>query len=889
MPRQEIPKQYNPKATESTIYDFWLKGKFFTPQPTAGKKSYTIVIPPPNVTDVLHLGHAFNNTFQDITVRYRRMQGYETLWLPGTDHAGIATQVVVEKRLAKEGKSKKDLGREKFAELVWDWVRQNGDYILNQLKKLGFSCDWSRTRFTLDEKLSQAVAEVFVRLYKKNLIYRGKYIINWCPRCLTSLSDDETEVEKKSGWLYFIKYPLEGEKEKFLTVATTRPETMLGDTALAVNPDDKRYKKFVGKTALLPIVGRKLKIVADSYVDPEFGTGVVKITPAHDRNDFDLAKRHNLEIIEIMNPDATINQNGGKFQSQDRYQTRENIVSELKELKLLEETEPYQVPLGFCYRCRTAVEPYLSEQWFVKMRPLAQPAVKAVKDGELRFHPGHWSKVYLHWLENIHDWCISRQLWWGHRIPVWYCQECKEIIVATSAPAACAKCKSENLKQDEDVLDTWFSSWLWPFSTLGWPEETPDLKFFYPTNSLFTASEIIFLWVARMVMAGCEFRNQIPFSDVYIHGTVRDAKGIKMSKSLGNGIDPLDVVKEHGADSLRLSLVLIAPDGQDPLLSFNSFELGRNFCNKLWNASRLVMMNLHQFDPGQAELSGQEQFTLADKWILTRLQQTISSVGRYLDEFRFNLAGKALYDFFWKDFCDWYLELAKPRFDEKNSTPDSQLVKKISVYILDSILRLLSPFIPFVTEQIWRNLYSLDNNNLNQVLMTSAWPRLRPELQFDQAVPEMEKLQEVITAIRTLKSDLGIAPGLKPAVILKTDSAAISDLLANHCDYISEQGRVEKPQVTRDSEKPPQAVTAVVSGVEIFLLLAGMVDIEKEKGKLTQELQKLSQLTEQASKKLSDPNFLDKAPAPIVQKEKEKKADLERKLEKIKKNLETLK
>ncbi|MCI0531113.1 MAG: valine--tRNA ligase, partial [candidate division Zixibacteria bacterium] len=436
MPRQEIPKQYNPKATESTIYDFWLKGKFFTPQPTAGKKSYTIVIPPPNVTDVLHLGHAFNNTFQDITVRYRRMQGYETLWLPGTDHAGIATQVVVEKRLAKEGKSKKDLGREKFAELVWDWVRQNGDYILNQLKKLGFSCDWSRTRFTLDEKLSQAVAEVFVRLYKKNLIYRGKYIINWCPRCLTSLSDDETEVEKKSGWLYFIKYPLEGEKEKFLTVATTRPETMLGDTALAVNPDDKRYKKFVGKTALLPIVGRKLKIVADSYVDPEFGTGVVKITPAHDRNDFDLAKRHNLEIIEIMNPDATINQNGGKFQSQDRYQTRENIVSELKELKLLEETEPYQVPLGFCYRCRTAVEPYLSEQWFVKMRPLAQPAVKAVKDGELRFHPGHWSKVYLHWLENIHDWCISRQLWWGHRIPVWYCQECKEIIVATSAPAA---------------------------------------------------------------------------------------------------------------------------------------------------------------------------------------------------------------------------------------------------------------------------------------------------------------------------------------------------------------------------------------------------------------------------------------------------------------------
>jgi len=888
MPKQEIPKQYNPKGTESPIYDFWLKGKFFTATPDSGKKPYTIVIPPPNVTDVLHIGHALNNTLQDIMIRFRRMQGYETLWLPGTDHAGIATQVVIEKRLAKEGKTRWDLGREKFVQLIWEWVNTKGDYILNQLKRLGFSCDWSRTRFTLDEKLSKAVAEVFVSLYDKGLIYKGKYIINWCPRCLTSLSDDEVEVKEENGSLWYIKYPLKEDKNKFLTVATTRPETMLGDTALAVNPEDERYRTYIGKKAVLPIIGRELPIIADSYVDPEFGTGVVKVTPAHDRNDFEMAKRHNLEFVEILNPDATINENGGKFKGLDRYVAREKVVEELKSLGLLQKIEPYQVPLGYCYRCETVVEPYLSEQWFVKMKPLAEPAIEAVKQGKLRFHPEHWEKTYLHWLENIRDWCISRQLWWGHQIPVWYCPKCNATIVAKTEPSSCPKCQSAKLQQDPDVLDTWFSSWLWPFSTLGWPEKTKDLEFFYPTSSLFTASEIIFLWVARMVMAGYEFRGELPFSDVCIHGTVKDSQGIRMSKSLGNGIDPLDVIKEYGADSLRLSLVLVAPDGQDPYIAFNSFELGRNFCNKLWNASRLVMMNLHEFDPGQADLSGQEGFTLADKWILTRLQETIENVTSDLDEFRFNLAGKELYDFFWRDFCDWYLEMVKPRFREENSSQDGYLAKKVSVYILERILRLLSPFIPCVTEQIWRNLYGYDWSDTSKTLMLQPWPQPVEKLIFKESEQDMNKLQEVIVSIRNLKVELGLAPGMKPRVILRSDRDSTLQMLNNYSGYITDLARVETPEIGSNAHKPKQSAASLVSDVEIFLPLEGLVDLEEEKNKLSEEEEKLNSLLEQARTRLEDQNFLNKAPASIVEKEKSKKEDLEMRLAKIKKNLEAL-
>lgn len=889
MPRQEIPKHYNPKGSESPVYDFWLKGKYFSASTDSGKKPYTIVIPPPNVTDVLHLGHALNNTLQDIMIRFKRMQGYETLWLPGTDHAGIATQVVIEKRLAKEGKSRWDLGRDKFVQLIWDWVNTKGDYILNQLKKLGFSCDWSRTRFTLDQKLSQAVSEVFVHLYNKGLIYRGKYIINWCPRCLTSLSDDEVVVKEENGSLWYVKYPVQGEKDKFIRVATTRPETMLGDTAVVVNPEDKRYKAYIGKKAILPLVGRELPVVADSYVDPEFGTGAVKVTPAHDRNDFEMAQRHNLEFVEILNPDATLNENGEKFKGLDRFEARKRIVRELEGQGLLEKIEPYQVPLGYCYRCDTVVEPYLSEQWFVKMKPLAGPAIEAAKTGKLRFHPEHWEKTYLHWLEDIRDWCISRQLWWGHQIPVWCCKKCGEIIVARTTPSRCGKCNSTELEQDQDVLDTWFSSWLWTFSTLGWPEETKDLEFFYPTKALFTASEIIFLWVARMVMAGYEFRGQLCFEDVCIHGTVKDSRGIRMSKSLGNGIDPLDVIKEYGADSLRYSLVLVAPDGQDPHIAFNSFELGRNFCNKLWNASRLVMMNLQEFDSKQADLSGEEDFTLADRWILSRLQQTIQDVTGYLDSFRFNLAGKALYDFFWGDFCDWYLETVKLRFREENSSQDGYLAKKVSVYVLERVLRLLSPFIPFVTEQIWRNLYGYDWSDTSKALMMQSWPIVNQKLSFKESLVLMGKLQEIIVSVRTLKSDLGLAPAVKPRVILRTETKKTSEFLEKHSAYITDLARVEKPEISTNAHRPEHSATSVVSEVEIYLPLEGLVDWEAEKRKLSEEQEKLIRLLAQTKARLEDQNFLNKAPALVVEKEKSKMEDLELRLAKIRKHLEALK
>jgi len=885
MPKTEIPKQYNPKPVEPKWYDQWLKSGIFYAKADSPKEPFSMVIPPPNITDVLHLGHALNNTLQDILIRWKRMQGFEAMWLPGTDHAGIATQVIIEKKLRNEGKSKADLGREKFIQLVWEWKEKNGEYILNQLKKIGCSCDWSRTRFTLDEMLSNAVLEVFIRLYDKGLIYKGKYIINWCPRDMTSLSDDETEREELSGNLWHIKYPVKGSKD-YLTVATTRPETMLGDTALAVNPKDKRYKKYVGKIAILPVIGRELPIVADNYVDPEFGTGVVKVTPAHDKNDFEISKRHNLEKVVVINPDGSMNENAGKYKGLDRYEARKKLVEQLREEKLLEKVTSYLVPVSKCYRCGTVIEPYLSEQWFVKMQPLAEPAIKVYKEGKLKFYPEHWGKVYLHWLENIQDWCISRQLWWGHRIPVWYCKDCSEINVSKTPPKACQKCQSSNLEQDPDVLDTWFSSWLWPFSTLGWPEETRDLKKFYPTKALFTASEIIFLWVARMVMAGLEFRQEVPFADVYIHGTVRDSQGVKMSKSLGNGIDPLDIIREYGTDSLRFSIVLAAPDGQDPCISFNTFEQGRNFANKLWNASRLVMLSLGEFvpKPNLLESLSQENLTLADRWILSRLNKTVAEINKKLSVYQFNAAAKLIYDFTWHDFCDWYLETSKSRFAPANSAIDSLLAQKILVGVLETILKLLHPFTPFVTEEIWHLLFPIEQN---KTIGLENWPEVQKQFLDDKAESIMGNLQDIIVNIRNIKSEINLHPSKRPQVLLKVEDNGVKEGLMQHQNYIIELAKVEKIEIGK-LKKPENSAVRVLKDVEIYIPLAGLMDVEEEKNRLEEEIDKLKSLLEKNKERLSDKNFLAKAPAEIIEKEKAKKEDWQMRLKKLKENLQSL-
>jgi valyl-tRNA synthetase len=883
---EELPKHYDPQLTEDKWYDFWLKGQFFHAEPGNSKTPYSLVIPPPNVTDILHLGHALNNTLQDILARWKRLQQYEVEWLPGIDHAGIATQVVIEKSLAKEGKTKENIGREKFLKLAWEWKEKNGQTILNQLKRIGCSCDWERTRFTLDDGLSQAVLEVFIHLYKKGLIYRGKYIINWCPRCRTSLSDDEVEREEKEGNLWYIKYKLKG-SDKHITVATTRPETMLGDTGVAVNPEDKRYKKLIGKSAILPILDRELPIIADEYVDPKFGTGAVKVTPAHDPNDFDMGIRHKLDRVVVMNPDGTMNQNAGKFAGMDRYECRKALLAELKKKKLLEKTEPYTVPLGNCYRCNTPIEPYLSEQWFVKMKPLAEPAIQAVKSGKVRFYPEHWTKVYMHWMENIRDWCISRQLWWGHRIPVWYCQDCKEVIVDKKSPQKCTKCNSTNLKQDEDVLDTWFSSWLWPFSTFGWPEKTKELESFYPTKALFTASEIIFLWVARMIMAGLEFMGEVPFSDVYIHGTVRDAKGIKMSKSLGNGIDPLDIIKEYGTDALRVSMILVTPEGQDPCISFNTFQIGRNFANKLWNASKFVMINLKSLDLKNTNLKIEnDHLELADRWILSRLNKTIQDINQYMERYRFNSSIKALYDFVWHDFCDWWVELVKQRFALPEGSTEKIQAQRLALLLLENILKLLHPFMPFVTEEIWHRLYHLEPHDLSQTLMKTKWPESAPEYIDSELEERMQRVQDVVSAIRNIRSGVNIPPAKKASVLLKVDKKDLLKTVDENKHYILNLGRVDQLKMGQRIKRPPKVASSVIKDMEVFVLLEGLIDPEKERKRLEKEIQRVTNLLDKTNKKLSNDYFLKKAPKNVIQKEKTKKEDYQKILDKLNKNLE---
>jgi valyl-tRNA synthetase len=885
---KDLPKHYDPKLVEDKWYDFWMRGGFFHADTKSNKQTFSVVIPPPNVTDILHLGHALNNTLQDILVRWKRMQGYETEWLPGIDHAGIATQVILEKKLAEEGKSRQKIGRERFVQLAWEWKEKNGEAILNQLKRIGCSCDWERTRFTLDQGLSQAVLEVFLHLYDKGLIYRGERIINWCPRCQTSLSDDETEREEKEGHLWYIKYKLKG-SDDFITVATTRPETMLGDTAVAVNPKDRRYKKIVGKSAILPILDRELKIVADDFVDPEFGTGMVKVTPAHDPNDFEIGNRHNLERINILNPDGTLNENAGKFAGMDRYVAREALVAELKKKRLLEKTEPYHLALNICYRCGSEVEPYLSLQWFVKMEPLAKPAIEAIRSGKIKFYPEHWSKVYLHWMENIRDWCISRQLWWGHRIPVWYCLDCNEIIVSKTVPVECHKCKSKNLKQDEDVLDTWFSSWLWPFSTFGWPKKTEELKRFYPTRALFTASEIIFLWVARMVMAGFEFMGEAPFFDVYIHGTVRDANGVKMSKSLGNGIDPLEIVKNYGADALRTSMMLVTPEGQDPCISFNTFELGRNFANKLWNASKFVMANLKDgYSPTASIVTDLSELKLEDLWVLSRLNRTVKDVTDFMENYRFNSAVKTLYDFVWHDFCDWYVEMVKSRFRLPEESKDRISAQEVTHLVLNHVLKLLHPFAPFITEEIWHHLYKIGASESDHTLMHAEWPKVKKELINESLETNMERVQEVVYSIRNIRSEMNVPPDRRANVMIKVDHKNLAKILEDNKDHIINLGKVEELKIQMRIKKPDHAASAVIKDAEIFIPLEGLIDLEQERLRLEKEFSKVTALLDKTNKKLSNEDFLKRAPKNIIEKEKIKRGDYQKLVEKLNKNLEEI-
>ena len=872
-------KPYDPGENEDRWYKTWTEAGYFKGNPDSDKTPFTIVIPPPNVTDVLHLGHALNNPIQDILVRRKRMFGHEAEWLPGSDHAGIATQVIVEKQLAKEGSTRREIGRDKFVERVWGWANRNKDLILNQLKKIGSSCDWDRTRFTLDESLSKAVTEVFLRLYEKGLIYKGYRIVNWCPTDQTSISDDEVEHKEIDSHLWYIRYKLKG-SDDYLTVATTRPETMLGDTALAVNPTDARFKKYVGKTVILPILEREIPIVADSFVDVGFGTGVVKVTPAHDPNDFDIGRRHDLEQINIMNLDGTLNENAGKYKGLDRFEGRKQLVKDLEAKKYLVKTEKYKLSVGTHDRCRTIVEPMLSEQWFVKMEPLARPAIEAVKSGKLRFHPEHWSKTYLHWMENIRDWCISRQLWWGHRIPIYYCQECDEVIASAEKPEKCPKCASVDILQDEDVLDTWFSSWLWPFSVFGWPEKTDMLKKFYPTDVLVTASEIIFLWVARMVMAGYEFMGDQPFSDVYIHGTVRDADGIKMSKSLGNGIDPLLIVGQYGADSLRISLILATPDGQDPWIGQNSFELGRNFNNKVWNASRFVMMNLGD-ERRDLDHLPEDKLILIDHWILSRLGKTIEIVNRNFDEFKLNNAAKGLSDFVWKDFCDGYIELTKPRLYD-GTDEEKETARQVAGYVLKRIMLLMHPFTPFITEEIYHQLTG------NETIVKGPWPESDNRFENDELEDRLARIQLVVTTIRNIRAEMNVPPGKKADVLIRIEDESLGKVLTEYFDYYKGLAKIENITIAAEVKKPTMSASGVIPGAEIFIPLEGLINVDGERQRLSKELGNLKTQLEKLSRKLANADYLANAPKDVVDRDRGKKVDFENRVEKLNQNLEQL-
>ncbi|ABR31413.1 valyl-tRNA synthetase [Thermosipho melanesiensis] len=863
---KEIGTRYEPNSIEKKWYKFWLEKGYFTPQNDNSRPKYSIVIPPPNITGKIHMGHALNITLQDILTRYKRMNGFKTLWLPGEDHAGIATQTAVEKKIEKEGKKREDLGRKKFLEIVWDWASTYRKTIKQQIMAIGASVDWSRERFTLDEGLSKAVKKVFVSLYKKGLIYKGKYIVNWCPRCKTVLSDEEVEYHEHDGKLYYIKYPfVDGTGE--IVIATTRPETMLGDTAVAVSPSDERYKDVVGKEVILPLVGRKIKIIADIHADPKFGTGALKVTPAHDPNDYLIGQRHNLEFINIFNDDMTINENGGKYKGLDRYEAREKIVEDLEKEGFLVKIENLKHSVGHCYRCDTVIEPMLMNQWFVKMEPLAKKAIDAVENEHIKFYPQRWKKVYLNWMYNIRDWCISRQLWWGHRIPIWYCQDCGHINVSEDKVTKCEKCGSTNLRQEEDVLDTWFSSALWPFSTLGWPNETKDLKEFYPTDVLVTGFDIIFFWVARMIMMGYEFMDEKPFSDVYIHQLVRDKFGRKMSKSLGNGIDPIEVIEEYGADPMRFSLSTLAAQGRDIKLDLKHIETSKKFANKIWNATRFVILNLEDFQKQDLD-----NLNLSDKWILSRLQKTIKNVTHAIENYEFNVAAKEIYNFFWDELCDWYIEISKPRL----KTNERSLVQNVLVYVLDNSLKLLHPIMPFITEELWQKLPTSGES-----ITISNWPKVDEEFIDEESERKFSLIMNITKGIRNVKAEINIPQSKKVNITTMVKFTDEEEL------YIKVLGNVEN--ITFSNIKPEKSASAYVdNNLEVYVELGNMIDIDSEINRLNKKIEKLEKDAEKFRKKLSNKKFLEGAPEDIIEEAREKLETIEGQIEKIKSIINSL-
>ncbi|MCU4138540.1 MAG: Valyl-tRNA synthetase [Thermodesulfobacteria bacterium] len=868
-----LEKSYNPKKVEEKWYKIWEKKGYFEPSYDEKKPKFSIVIPPPNVTGALHIGHALNNTLQDVLVRYKRMDGYDVLWVPGTDHAGIATQNVVEKEIAKEGLTRHDLGREKFLERVWQWKEQYGNRIIDQLKKLGASCSWSYERFTMDEGLSRAVREVFVRLWEEGLIYRGDYIINWCPRCQTALADLEVEFESIPGKLWYIKYPLENEN-KYIVVATTRPETMLGDTAVAVHPEDKRYKDLIGKNIKLPLIERIIPVIADKVVDPEFGTGAVKVTPAHDFADFEIAKRHGLSFVKVIDERGKMTEKAGNYAGLDRFEARKKVLEDLKKQGFLEKEEDYQLILGHCYRCNTVIEPLLSKQWFVATKPLAQPAISAVKYGFIKFIPENWINLYFDWMKNIRDWCISRQIWWGHRIPVWYCNSCGETIVSEKENVReCPNCGSKNLKRDEDVLDTWFSSALWPFSTLGWPENTKALSTFYPTTVLVTSFDIIFFWVARMIMMGIHFTGQIPFKNVYIHALVRDEKGQKMSKSRGNVIDPLEMIDKYGTDALRFTLVALAAQGRDIKLSEARIEGFKHFINKIWNASRFVLMNLKDYLPGKEEFKLNE-LPLFSKWIFSELQKTIRIVREKLDEFEFDQAAMQIYHFFWDKFCDWYLEVSKIYLKDPKYKISTQ---KMLLEVLKSSLKLLHPFIPFITEEIWQYLPERETEHI----IIAKYPVFEERFIDENAEKLVQILQELIIGIRSVKAEYNLTSKTDLNVIFRSSDNGILNFINEQKKPIKFLAKVSNIELSNNYEKKKGEVSIVLSEGEIFINLTGLIDIEKEIKRLKKEKEKIEKKLLQIERKLKNKEFLEKAPKEVVEKEKFNYKEFKERLNKI--------
>ena len=872
---KELPKVYDPSTVEKRIYDMWQTGGYFKGVIDPDKKPFSIVMPPPNVTGQLHMGHALDSTLQDILTRYKRMQGYAALWLPGTDHAGIATQIKVEQELReKEGLTRYDLGREKFLERVWDWKNKYGDRIVEQQKVLGASCDWDRSAFTMDETRAKSVRETFCELYEKGLIYKGNRIINWCPKCRTALSDAEVEYKDMPGSFWHIRYPIENSDEEFI-IATTRPETMLGDTGVAVHPDDERYKHLVGKNAILPLVGRKLPIVADDYVELGFGTGAVKMTPCHDPNDYEVGLRHNLEQILVINEDAKII-NGGKYNGMDRYEARKAIVADLEEQGYLVKVEPYNHNVGCCYRCGTVVEPLTSPQWFVKMKPLAEAAIDVVKDGRIKFVPERFTKTYMNWMENVHDWCISRQLWWGHRIPAWYCNDCGKITVSREDAHECSHCHSKNITQEEDVLDTWFSSALWPFSTMGWPDKTPELDYWYPTSVMVTGYDIIFFWVARMIFSGMEQMKEEPFKTVFIHGLVRDSQGRKMSKSLGNGIDPLEMAEKYGADALRFNLITGNSPGNDMRFYVEKCEAMRNFCNKIWNASRFVMMNLTVEDNRLPETLETE-----DKWILSKLNQVIKEVCDNMDSFELGVAAGKIYDFIWDSYCDWYIELTKPRLngDDEKAKENAQ---RVLLYVLTETLKLLHPFMPFITEEIWQAL-----PHEGEALMIAEYPKYDEKLHFPVDEVNFEMVMDAIKAVRARRSEMNVPPSRKSHLIIVTDKAkAFKDGEKFICKlaYASEISVIAELPETTDG-----MVSVITDNARMFMPMAELVDLEKEKARMEKELANARKQLDGQIAKLSNEKFVSRAPEAVVNTEREKKAKLEALIENLEESLKNLK